>query len=426
MVMTAVSFARSMMLQWQSLCRNTRGSTAVALALAAPALVGGVGVAIDFATWSHIKGKMQAVADTAAIAGAKELLIARATERSIGAVVASYVDAQGGDQLGAITSVTKVDEKLAEVHVQVEQAWTPMFAQLLDSEMTPVRADATAKLMTSTTKLCVLALDGAAPKALNLDKNAVLRANGCGVYANSNHHQAIKLSGNSEVIASLICAVGGVAFTMAQSVQPEPLSDCPEVPDPLADRVPPNIGPCDHTTKIINGGNVTLKPGVYCGGLVIENAAEVSLLPGVFVMKNGPLLIDTGVKVTGRNIGVYFAGKAARFECLGNASIQFSGPIDGPMAGLLFFEDRMATANTTHKINCSGASELTGTIYFPASKLRIDSNGSVAQESAFTAIIARTIDIDEGPDLVLNADYTATDVPVPEGLSGAAKVVLAD
>jgi hypothetical protein len=41
-------------------------------------------------------------------------------------------------------------------------------------------------------------------------------------------------------------------------------------------------------------------------------------------------------------------------------------------------------------------------------------------------IIANTIRLNEGPDMILNADYQATRVPVPEGVKVSGTVVLTE
>jgi hypothetical protein len=61
-----------------------------------------------------------------------------------------------------------------------------------------------------------------------------------------------------------------------------------------------------------------------------------------------------------------------------------------------------------HKISSSNTQTLTGTVYLPTGKLRVDPGARVAENSAYTAIIAREIEIDQGPELVLNSDYGAT------------------
>ncbi len=61
---------------------------------------------------------------------------------------------------------------------------------------------------------------------------------------------------------------------------------------------------------------------------------------------------------------------------------------------------------------------LIGTFYLPKGTLLVDSKAPVASESAFTVIIARTVELLEQPHLVLNSDYSLSDVPAPEGIIG--------
>ena len=53
--------------------RSRHGSIAVMTALSAPVVFAIVGVAMDYFMMVHIKGQLQAAADSAAIAGVKEL-----------------------------------------------------------------------------------------------------------------------------------------------------------------------------------------------------------------------------------------------------------------------------------------------------------------------------------------------------------------
>ncbi len=46
-----------------------------------------------------------------------------------------------------------------------------------------------------------------------------------------------------------------------------------------------------------------------------------------------------------------------------------------------------------------------------------------AANSAYTAIVARTLEVEDGPTVVLNTDYDLTNVPVPEGIRGTGEPV---
>ena len=96
------------------------------------------------------------------------------------------------------------------------------------------------------------------------------------------------------------------------------------------------------------------------------------------------------------------------------------------MAGLLFFEDANSTLFRIHNIRATNAFNLTGTIYLPRGFLLVDPAATVAAKSAYTAIIAKRLLVENGPSLVLNTDYASTQVPVPDGIRSSADVVLSE
>lgn len=83
------------------------------------------------------------------------------------------------------------------------------------------------------------------------------------------------------------------------------------------------------------------------------------------------------------------------------------------------FEARGASEGRKFRISSDNTRVLLGTIYLPKGSLFVDAQKEVADKSAFTVIVARTIKLEHGPNLVLNTDYLSTDVPVPAGLGPA-------
>ena len=69
-----------------------------------------------------------------------------------------------------------------------------------------------------------------------------------------------------------------------------------------------------------------------------------------------------------------------------------------------------------YRIISDNARQLLGTIYLPAGRLIIDSKKPVADQSAYTVVVARLVNLYEGPNLILNARYANSDIPVPEGV----------
>jgi hypothetical protein len=271
----------------------------------------------------------------------------------------------------------------------------------------------------------VLALNGSNVKAIHMDKQAKLQATGCGVYSNSNHTQSIRLDQNSEITAALVCAVGGVK-AKTTAVNPSPTTDCAVLADPLASRKAPTVSGCSATKLVLKSGATVLDPGTYCGGIKITGSATVTFRPGAYVISDGMFEISGNAIVTSNNAAFYLQGESTMLNFTGDTTVEMTGAVSGDLAGLLFFEDRSVSIGRTHRINSSNARKLTGTIYLANGRLRIDPNTSVAQDSAYTAIIANEVEIDEGPTLVLNSDYGSSNVPVPEGIRLSTQVVLSE
>ncbi|MFN0193555.1 MAG: pilus assembly protein TadG-related protein [Aestuariivirga sp.] len=398
------------------------GATAVTFAMLAPAIIAAVGIASDSATYVLKHSNLQSATDAAALAAAKELSVASITAEEIEAVARGAVDAALGEDAADTKVAVTVDKKESTVEVVLAETWTPMFAHFVKSDVTPIKASATARLA-GAANVCILALDKTLENGVFMNKNARVAAKDCGIFTNSTHSNALRLEDNTSVEADLICSAGGVKANPG-SINPTPTSDCPQIPDPLASREPPSFGACNHFVKIIVSGTHTLNPGVYCGGLNIGGNAKVTLNPGIYIIKDGTFTVTLNAQLKGTNVGFYLTGPLSLIAFSQNTVVELTGPKDGPMAGLLFFEDRNAPFLRMHWINSANARKLTGTIYLPKGYLLVDPNTPIAQDSEYTAIITNRLEVREGPLLTLNADYDATDVPVPAGIRASAQVVL--
>jgi len=403
--------------------RCAKGTIALSIGVTAPALIAVVGIAIDYGLLVQKRSALQGLSDSAAIAAASEF----ATQRDIAAlqpIAQAYVDAKAMEFDGKLQAKVTSDDKASSVTVSVTHTWTPFFAHFLDTGVTPITSASTARSVGSG-KICMIALKQKFSAVLFLQMNAKLIADGCSVYSNSIHKSSIWIDDNGSISADLICSAGGVKLLFTQSVTPDATLDCPSIPDPLAGRTAPPSDNCPKNSKqlVIKDQNRSLLPGTYCGGIRIEGNSNVTFQPGVFIVKDGPFEVVDSAKVQGNHTGFFFTGTDAVLNFEGNTTIDLIAPKDGPMAGLLFFEDRNVSAGNEHFINSNDARVLLGTIYLPRGKLHVAANAPVADKSAYTAIIADTIELAAGPDLVLHSDYGATDVPVPQGLIGG-RVVL--
>jgi Flp pilus assembly protein TadG len=406
---------------WIAHLRDTRGTTALTFAIAVPALLAVVGAGIDSLQLVRLKSKMQVIADNAAMAAAKEFSLPNSTPRTIEAAVKSYVDAEtiAGSK---VSSAVSSDKSKAEVAVQLSLAWKPAFSSFLGVSQMDISSQATAKLLSKSATVCVLSLRQTSTKGVYLTGQSSIMARSCGVFSNSDHASAMQLEGSSSIYAKVTCAAGGVNRSGGSTISPTEYTDCPVVPDPLAGRKAPDFVGCDYTKMALTSGVHTLTPGVYCKGLSISGTAKVSFEPGVYIIDGGKLSFADQSSATGTDVGFYLAGSNGVLLCTDDATLRLSGRESGEMAGLLFFKDQ--AGGGSHRINCSNAKELVGTIYLPSSVLEIDPNASVAADSAFTAIIVYELRMGNNPTLVLNSDYGSVDVPLPEGANIDATAVL--
>lgn len=437
------------------------GNFAVTTAVMTPLVFGMGGLAMDYARFQGAVSGLQEIADSAALATVHEFTLSSATPASMQAIAQEYVAAnaeasglttEAGEQLLVTTAA---DFPKASIEVRLSYVWAPFFAQLFDDSVTPIKVSATARLASGGLS-CVIGLMPAQPggittpkASIHLDRRARISAKECGLYSASTSNYSLRVDGDAVAEAGSICSSGGVWLRKQNSISPKPVTDCPVPADPLASRKAPVVGACNHTGLVVSS-STTLSPGVYCGGIRISGNAQVALNPGIYVVKDGPLVVEDQAALIGEAVAFYLTGARSVFEFRPNTTVSLKAMETGPLAGLLFFEDRnvpnsflfnpldlepLLDANIfdpgklppelrVHRITSRNAGMLLGTIYLPKSVLLVDAEGSVAQNSPYTAIVTGRLWLRAGPILTLNANYQDTKVPVPGGLLGVSPMLV--
>jgi Flp pilus assembly protein TadG len=396
------------------------GSTMAMFALTLPLLVYGGAVAVEYANLHQIKTRLQGAADAAAIGAAGDLRLANATQQQISSHARIIVNASLTGLPTPNVDVTFPAQASVQVSVGVDVP--SIIGTVLSRPSSHVQVSAGAKLSSHGPPTCIIVLDPNAGQAWSMT-GGTITASGCAGYSNSAASSGISLSGHSTLVASFLCSAGGAS---GSGYTPYPLTDCPVYPDPLGVRSPPSSSGCtQHNIQVANQASVTLFPGTYCGGLTISGGASVTLSPGIYIIKDGPLSV-TGSKTTlqGTNVGFYLTGTNAVITFGGLSNISLTAPNSGAMAGLLFWEDASVQALQTHSIQSNNARVLLGTIYLPRGILSVTSNTPVADQSAYTVIVARRLNLSSSPNLVLNTGYGATDIPVPAGVGPTGRAML--
>ena len=389
-------------------------------------IIGFAGLAIDVGDWYATKTSMQNAADAAAISAGIQLVASGAGGDQVTSAASQAAAANGFDPNdGAQVDVT-ISADGQSVMVMISQPSPTILAGLFLGDSVTISATATASLVAGPT--CLLSLEETAANGLYLDSNSRVDVAGCSIQVNSTNPVASSVNSSATVNAAAICITGGYEENSNGGYSPTPetgTTDCPPVSDPLAALEPPPYSGCDYDAHVVDNITTTLSPGVYCNGLVTDGNADVEFLPGEYIIDGGNFLVNSNSIVQGTGVGFYLTGGATIwFDS--NVVVDFSAPIDGPLAGIVFFQDRNDTG--TNRFDSNAISRLEGTIYFPNGSFHSDSNSAIAADSAFTVLIARRIELDSNARLVLNSNYAASAVPVvlPAGGGGSGLTRLTD
>ena len=404
--------------KYRAIC-DERGNVAITFALLAPVLFAVVGAAVDYSVGSGQKSTLQNAADAGALAGAKELTVGgtnQAYAADIAKLVAQNNIGTSGNEPVTIAAAMTADK--SGIEVSINQVARSYFSNLLSQTSGDIRVKAVATSASAAQKVCVLGLDETDSGVVSLSFSAKVTAPECAVFSNSKSSTGMRAENSSLLKAQLICSAGGKSGGSA-NYSPAPLTDCPVIKDPLALRPAPPVAGCSFVGLVIKDIVRTINPGTYCGGLTIEGSAKVTATPGVYVMKDGPLIVAGNAQLEGEYVGFYFTGTDAFFRFTKNAKVTLGAPKDGKLAGILFFEDRNNALDKKFEINSDFTRKLLGTIYLSRGRLSIDGSQPVADLSAYTAIVARRMELTSAPNLVINSSYDATDVPVPNGIGPA-------
>jgi hypothetical protein len=293
------------------------------------------------------------------------------------------------------------------------------FAPLLGEGTRSIKARAAAAAGPAAPNNCVLCV-------LDEDDDAALAATGAGgiqvigggIVVNSDHADAVLLTGGPTVSADQIRVVGGIDLPIGGSLLPPAEQGGPPVPDPLADLPTPDelpIPPVPDATPVRDiGVDTTLTPGVY-EHITVEGGATLTLEEGVYVVTDfsssdpGFRVLDGG-RVEGDGAIIYLACQDYPAPCDGAAGTRFrldplsvfevSPPATGEYAGLSVFADR----GNTRSQQLRGVVTLPGAVYaasarlvvFPTADVQVDSLVVVGRLTAANLIQPLRVTYDPG------------------------------
>ncbi|CAN1570195.1 hypothetical protein MCEMIH16_03155 [Caulobacteraceae bacterium] len=285
------------------------------------------------------------------------------------------------------------------------------FANMLPPGGWNFSGDATA-VSVSMVPLCVLITQAKGALTLDVCDFGRITAPDCIVYSNRD----IRVAGGSIAVAAVQAVTSATG-----SMTPSPGTGAAVVADPFStlkmDSMSRSV--CsDTSSKIeIETGALSLPPGYHCSPIHVSGSARITLQPGEHWFVAGQLEISGSARLEGGDVALFF-DKTAQFEFSGKAVVRLSGRKSGPYAGLVIGATRGNNGDFT--ISSDNVESLLGVIYVPSGRLTITGSADVARESAWTVIVADRLLLQGSPKLYINANYGASDVPVPTGVGPTA------
>lgn len=403
--------------------RSERGSIALKFAFAGPAVILlGVG-GIDLMAVHTAKARLQSIADAAALAGAPALALATdgsaARERA-----EAFVRGQMGEWVEAPTyeaSYEILDRGgQRAIRVLLRGHRTSFFANMLPPGGWNFVGDATASTA-GLTPLCVLISGSNGVKLLNIKDSSQMKAPACLVHSNRD----ILVEGGNITAASVqaVTTAGG-------SISPSASTGAAPIDDPFADldlERDPALGVVCSAMELANRVKVSsgvhyVQAGRHCGGVEAYGTARVVLAPGEHFFLQGALVVKEDARLEGEDVVLFF-DTASKFDFTDRALVSLDGRKTGPYAGIVM--GAMRDNRQDFVISADHVESLLGVIYVPSARLIVDGDADVARDSAWTVIVAKEMQMKGTPSLFINANYDATDVPVPAGVGprGGARLI---
>jgi hypothetical protein len=396
---------------------DRRGGTAIVFAVAAPTLALLACGTMDLFSLSSDHSAMQDAADAAALDAAKQLGVG--TQSGISARAVGFVQSQIPNvrQRVPFQVSTSFSPDNSQVTVKLDGHRSSFFGNLLPPGGWDIHVQSTAATL-GLTPLCVLA-SGGSGASIQMTNQSMATAATCLVQSNG----SIQVTGSAALNAGVVQSVGAATG----AISPQPQVGAPAIGDPFASMPikPPLINICTPVPTLTAGVNVLLAtPTPYCGNITVRTGQTLQLQSGgTYYFRNGSLQMQQNSVLAGTNVTLVF-DNTAQFQFSDSSVIDLTGARSGPYAGFVIVTTRNNVG--AFSISSTSARRLEGTVYAPNAVLQVTgANNRVADQSAWTVIVAKSIQMTGSPNLVINANYAGSGVPVPNGVgnSGATRQV---
>jgi hypothetical protein len=345
------------------LLADRSGNLLAIFALCAAIVIGAAGAGLDFMRLASERSEMQEAADAAALAAAR--LYGKPEE--VRDAAAARIFARN---LHVPTERIDLDVAYDKdfVTVNANGKMPTMLLGILGKRSLSASVSSVAARSRSA-PICLLALDKSLPNGFEIYGNASLTARDCAAVSNSADDRGMRTYGGASATAAEFAVVGDFDGDFS----PPPSTDIDPVADPFADLRLPASGSCGNASSRLSRTSYSLDPGVYCGGLRIMAGATVTLKPGLYVMRDGPLEAQSGATVVGDGATVAFTGKTSTLYLQGGASMKLTAPKDGDFANIALFSESNSPYVEWMTVSGGATLEIIGAMYLPTHEVWLKS-----------------------------------------------------
>ncbi|MGC2494552.1 MAG: pilus assembly protein TadG-related protein [Candidatus Binatus sp.] len=402
-----------------TLAASAGGQVMVLVCVSLIALMGMIAVVTDFSFMQHQKNMMQTAADSAAMAGAEELNYGDQ-------VAAGQTDAASNGYTNGVSSVTVTINNPPSTGPNTSNS---AYVEAIVSKPEPTYFLRVLGVSTMTVSTRAVAYEGNGPNCiyvLNPSASGAFSANGnvsvtssCGLLVDSSSSSGLSVVGNVSITAPTIGVVGGFSAGGNSSLTPTPKTGVIAASDPLAYLQAPTVGSCAHTNYSLNGNSgsastpLQLYAGTYCGGITVHGNAWLKFNAGTYVLAGGGMAISANTTMTGTGVTFYNTTGTGGYGAIsmnGNTQANLSAPTSGPLAGILFFQDRsIPSSGAGSTITGNSSSTFDGAVYFPTTALSFNGNSSA---SGYSIVVANQLTLSGNASLGSNYSSLANGSPI--------------
>lgn len=407
------------------LWRDRRGNSLAIAGAALPLVLGSAGLASDTIQWTLWKRQLQRAADSAAMAGVYAIASGKPVGNCANIATATYAnpvayDLKKNNFVGITTycGVTNppsvggftTDANAVRVVLEIEKKLA--FSGLFLRTAPTIRGISTATIVPSGI-YCVKALANLPVTGIDATGSTVVDLK-CGMITMSTSMSAAVATGNANVTASPIAAVGGIpasdnwgAGTVLQPfslAQEDPFANVP-APTNFPTGSCPSLTVSPNETRTITAADANtqgLATGVYCFS-DMNLKGNVTLTPGIYILDGGSLTTTSQATVSCNGCTFVLTNRDPSSTATiggvnmnGGANVNLVAPSTGCTLGtagcydgIMMYQDRRAAQGNSQTVNGNSSSKFEGALYFARADLTF--NGNAGMQTNCLQIVSWTV-----------------------------------